>query len=328
MKILVAGSKRGFTDDTLCRAFDKIAHDVGGAIARSGHTLLIESDDPITFDYHAVEGAIAQSTAAQVEVHRLFEHARAYGTTPDKTFPHVHYRTPPFQIEEADQRLWARVGAVSAADAVIIMGGRTGTATFGSAACDLRVPLVAVREFGGEAAEVFDRSLHCYQSRNEVQNLLNAVRSPTAVTDPGDCIVRFTELWARKNAYFLSYAHEDDAIADHAELVLRREDRIVFRDEARLRLGQIFEAEIRSELARSDTYVGLWSRHFSESDWCRRELDWALELNQNRLRPRRVCLVLVDETPLPEELRRILHAHGAERSARFAAFHRILREEI
>jgi hypothetical protein len=116
--------------------------------------------------------------------------------------------------------------------------------------------------------------------------------------------------------------------ADHIELLLRRKHRAVFRDEAILRLGATFENDIKEQLQRSDTYVGLWSKSFAESDWCEKELNWAIELQRKYRRPRRIHLILLDETPLKDQFKPVLHAPGAVRGDRLASLYKMLDEEI
>ncbi|MFY7877539.1 MAG: TIR domain-containing protein [Pirellula sp.] len=304
-----------------------MANSIGRAIADYHHTLLVESDDPITADYHVVAGMIESKAHAYIEVHRLFSHLRDFGTAlpPDTRF--VGYSEPPGKLEQDDLRLWARVGAVAGADVVLLLGGSTGTNTFGCIASDLRVPIVAIPSMGAVAKEWFDRCLTCYKSRSDVQHLLNAIYSPDDDRDPGKLIIQFAELYSRKQSYFLGYSHENAVEADHVETLFRRKNRVVFRDDALLRLGAQFELDIKRQLRCSDTYVGLWSESFSRSEWCVMELQWAIELQLEACRPRRVHLILLDETPLPDEFASQLHALGNTREARIASFHRVIDEE-
>lgn len=329
MRILVAGSKRSIKDDQRIHSwFDDLAASIGHFIADTGHTLLLESDEEITFDYHALHGALKASESVDVEVHRLRSLKRAYKHLRAANLRQIGYGDPPVRLKKEDRRLWARVGAVAASDVVLIMGGATGTETFGSAATDLRVPLVAIPEFKGAALDWFDRCVVCYQQQPELQDLLGAVEQPSKTPDSAEAIVQFAELLAKKHGYFLGYAHEDREAADHLEVLLRRNNRVVFRDEARLRFGDVFERDIEQQLRRSDTYVGLWSRSFAASEWCEKELNWALKLQLKRRRPRRVHLVLLDDTPLPNDYSSVLHAPGKDRDAQVSSVHRILDQEF
>lgn len=326
MRILVAGSKRGVAENAWAR-FDELARSIGSAIAHYHHTLLVESDDPITADYQVVDGIIASKAHVDIEVHRLFSLPLAFKSSSHTGMQNIGYSEPPSKLETVDPRLWARVGAVAGADVVLLLGGDTGTNTFGSIAIDLRIPMVAIPSMGGAAQSWFNQCLPCYKSRPELQHLLNAIHCPDDRQDAGERIVQFAELYAKKQAYFLGYAHENFTEADYVEVLFRRKDRVVFRDEARLRLGTQFELDIERQLRCSDTYIGLWSTSFADSDWCLKELRWAINMQREARRPRRVHLILLNQRPLFEEFASQLHAPGSTRESLLASFHRIVDEE-
>lgn len=327
MRVLVAGSKRSIGDDrTRCAQFEQVALSIGETIARNGHTLLLESDDDKTFDFHALQGVLRTPERPNVEVHRSRSLGPAFANPKMPDLKYVGYSEPPAQLGKIDRRLWGRVGAVAASHVVFLMGGATGTATFGSVARDLRVPIVAIPEFGGTASESYESCLALYQSRAELQELLGTLSKPTGESEPGKAIVRFAELLVRKQGYFLGYAHEDAEVADHIEVLLYRRQRVVFRDEATLRLGDSLD-DIQRQLGRSDTYIGIWSHSFARSDWCKKELNWAIELQRQQRRPRRVHLMILDDTPLPSELASVIQASGKDRDSRHLSVRRLLDEE-
>ncbi len=131
---------------------------------------------------------------------------------------YIGYSEPPARLEDADKRLWARVGAVAGADVLILLGGGTGTKTFGSIASDLRIPIIAIPSMGGAARGWFNQCLPCYKNRPELQHLLNAIHSQGEDPVAGRQVIQFAELYAKKQAYFIGYAHEDFAEADHLEV--------------------------------------------------------------------------------------------------------------
>jgi DNA-binding NtrC family response regulator len=104
----------------------------------------------------------------------------------------------------------------------------------------------------------------------------------------------------KQHSYFLSYAPEDSEVADDAELLIRRENRNVFRDEKNVTEGNISD-KIRDKIARSDTFIVVWSQNYPNSGWRMNELEYAYYCKKNNQRLSRIIFLKLDETDIPDQ---------------------------
>ena len=110
MRVLIAGSKRDVARP-LHSAFDQAAFQLGELFSRVAENLIVESDDPITADYHFVKGALnTHSNGVVVEVHRLSSHGRGFDGRRESNLIFVPY---PDSIPNRDVRHRARIGAIA-----------------------------------------------------------------------------------------------------------------------------------------------------------------------------------------------------------------------
>jgi hypothetical protein len=159
MKVLVVGSMRHLDENDSKRAhFIAACRALGGAISRSRHELVVGSDRTTTADRYVVEGAIKDSGVRRVWVYR-----------PESDATPFQGDAIPFQKErsESDRKIkfidevmkgpWAagRIPQVLGADAVIIIGGGSGTAQVGYISPPLERPVLAIPSFGGAAEELW-----------------------------------------------------------------------------------------------------------------------------------------------------------------------------
>jgi hypothetical protein len=102
---------------------------------------------------------------------------------------------------------------------------------------------------------------------------------------------------------FASYSSEDrDTVGEVANL-LRTSDIDLFIDHLSLRGGDEWEDEIVKAIARADLFYLFWSRSAAESYWVDREWRQAMREAAGREIQRRFIPVLLDDAPLPSELK-------------------------
>ncbi len=111
---------------------------------------------------------------------------------------------------------------------------------------------------------------------------------------------------AQVQRVFLSYARENLGWAREVARVLRGEGIQVFLDVDSIRAGDVWPKKLLGEVKAADRVRLGWSRFAAQSEWVRREYTEAL-----RKPPGALLIDLLDETPMPEELRSI----QCERSA-------------
>ncbi|MEI6514618.1 MAG: hypothetical protein WCO77_01460 [bacterium] len=152
MKVLVNGSNH-FDDSGSGRPkFEQACRDIGVALAKAGHDLIIGSSNPTTADRYIVEGVASVEGKHTVSVLRPDE-----GLSPFSENPVPHQERIQFRFMRC-RGTWTvgRIHQILAADVVIIIGGGRGTAQVGYSAPLLGVPVLALPVFGGAAREVWD----------------------------------------------------------------------------------------------------------------------------------------------------------------------------
>ena len=129
------------------------------------------------------------------------------------------------------------------------------------------------------------------------------------------------------HVYFLSYSWANSQLADHVEVLLRRNARDVLRDEESVKGGAKLSGAIQSMIDQADTVIALWSSHYSQSRWCSNELAYAQERCASGRRPRRVILLTLDNTDPPLTCADMLRPAATKREERELAVTRIVEAE-
>jgi TIR domain len=326
MRIFVSGSRRKLSTE-VSDTFDYAARQLGIEIARRGHNVSVLSDKEYTVDANIVAGMEEQGKRygpkPVVEVHRTSGSDRIYKEKAFVTIDPVSYQ----HTDSKDFRLGPRIGAISNADVVLLMGGDSGTRIVGRLAMDLRKPVAAIESFGGAAAEVFTKLEPVYLQRLDTQGKYACLHQAWNEEQSAAQIIEFIEALGGDHSYFISYAHEDSSAADHVELLLRRANRTVYRDEHELRINDRLVETIESLISQASTFLLLWSAKSKGSKWCQRELHLARESAREIGRPYRTIMMVLDQTPMPDEFERSLQSTGTDRDGRSRAVSQILDSE-
>jgi hypothetical protein len=110
---------------------------------------------------------------------------------------------------------------------------------------------------------------------------------------------------ADKPKFFISYPRARPEEADFVEMVLRRRDYVVYRDERDFGPGQILQGEIDGYIHQATVFIALWCQEYACSPWCFDELELALELQQAK--GLEVWLLCLDDTRVvPKNARSIV----------------------
>jgi len=97
---------------------------------------------------------------------------------------------------------------------------------------------------------------------------------------------------------FISYSREDDFIVGTMAEMIRLGGPAVFRDTDSLSPGDEWQPTISKAISECDAFVIFWCRHAQASKSVRAEWEQALD------EKKRIVPVLLDETPLPDQLGR------------------------
>lgn len=305
------------------------AADLGRKAAERGHTVMLGSDRETTIDHYVMRDGFLP-TAKQhpdrrffAEIYRPDGTKRPYESEVLDTNVHANWyvKRPGFPPEmkavevgvdrDPGTPLWlfAHQSAVVGADVVIAMCGVQGTRTAALVAENLEVPLIPIPYFGGAARDVYDGcrdSLPNTEARQHVSanwpDGRETEQEKRLAESRAEGIIRYAEQIGQ-HSYFLSHSHKELEWCDLVNLILFETKRTAIRDRMELKVGHPVQEKLYQEIGRSETFVLLWSKHSAASEWCQDELDVAFKLNQQGLPPRRIVLLIKDDTPLPESVK-------------------------
>ena len=331
MRVAIFGSDRSGGSQT--EAFAHLCRQLGAELGMRGYIPVVHDNNPKSADVDVVEGlrSVAKHRGSQlrIEVHRTLA-----GGDPFQNDEHIRVKQVPYleQGENSllpDARLAPRIGAILASDFTILLGGRRGTARCGEYALALAKPVVTVPSFAGSAADLYKNKYETlYFNNPRVRNKLMELAGSDAAHPTAAHIVDFGEALSGVHTYFLSYAHENVEEADHIELLLARTGRLVRRDESHLGVHDKIKPRLKEEIAKSDTFLSLWSKESASSPYCNWERDTALELQNEFGRPRRILMIQIDDTTIADKWRGRLHLTGITRDNRIAEVLELMRYEF
>ena len=314
---------------------------LGQEIIHHGHVLSVCSPFEGSADAEAVKGAAARgSDRTEAFVHFYIPDAPAVRESllnlarraPKLRWKEFIARGPTdLRIEESRNHAWllAQLCALDRCHAVVAVGGKpTGPMSLLLPLAETRRKCVApLRFLGGAAAESFERQRH---------NLLDRLGEKIlTLGDPEkvDSVVEVLERLATERPaaaagrkpckLFLSYPQSRPAEADFVEMLLRRRNLTVFRDERDFGAGQIVEGEINSFLCQSDVFIALWCKDYACSPWCYDEMDSALKRHEEQQLT--MWLLCLDETRMvPPKARQLISYPAYTREALEGALLRLL----
>ena len=316
------------------------ARELGYEAVRAGHTILLRNvTSTNAVDRYVLQGAAQwceenSSNAAAVEAH-----------LPDFFSPHTDPAPPGLKITPVgyprhggsatgDKALYfdflvATVRAVESCDVAITLGDGESVRMVGSLAASGRAPVLAIAAFGGSSSDVFDHHRSTYAIILPGQPDYSALSDRWRLDSAARVIAFAERLGPRRPAegttrsYFISYSSNDAEIADHIELLLRRKDRHVIRDETFLRVGDRLPDAVAAMVSQCGTFVAINSRSYALSDWCQNELALALDT----IKPARIVCLTTDESSPPNRLANSFGMSASSRNERQLAVDRLIYEE-
>jgi hypothetical protein len=314
MKVFVIGGTTVSPDDDKypkeLRVLERSMRQFGEGLIGVKHELLVCSPYPGSADLEAVRGA-AGSAHARKGTNIEFHHPHINSVSEEvdhlkemlnlgkaKSFFHL----PPVDATaEALKYAWllAQLSAMDRSHVVVAIGGKV------TGAASLLLPLAEEKRkeilpftfLGGAAEQSFFRQQYALEDRlaqgvailndlgriDEAVSMLNGLAHPQTATEQG-----------KIRRFFISYPRSRPQEADFIEMILRRRNQIVFRDEQDFGSGQPIPAEIDQHLYQADVFVAIWCKEYACSPWCFDELDLALKRHkEGRLT---LWLLCVDDT--------------------------------
>ncbi|MEM7294253.1 MAG: toll/interleukin-1 receptor domain-containing protein [Pseudomonadota bacterium] len=338
MRVAIYGSLRTLESDCH-KAFKRTCADLGIELARRGHIPLLHSEGEKTADHFVFRGLTEFARQAngtgntrsqpRAEIHRTTNARRIYQDEDLIDIIEVPYPDDEKQAKEtADKRIGPRVGTIAASDVVVLIGGSTGTHKSGAFSRQLKKPVLAIPYLGGSALEFYSSEMEkLYLADERISPKIGELSQPKGGCLDAAVLVSMCQTLANLHTYFVSYSRENSHYADRLEVLLRRAHRRIRRDEHEVKLTKKIKEILLEGMARSDTFVCLWSRDAAVSDWCKWERKTALEMVQKGARLRRAVMILMDDTPLPKRWGKRLQLEAREIQQLDFAVHSLINDE-
>jgi len=269
---------------------------LGKEIALAGHDLLVCSPFPGFADIECVMGACevlakAKRPRTVIEFHYPNHHSVvSQMSVVLETLRRNHVNTFPQRLTGDDTKdnpsehdwLLCQLIAMERANAIVTIGGKPN----GSASLLLlmaesrRKTILPLTYLQGAAEQSYQRRQYELQDRlsekigilreqhriNEVVSLLETLTSPLSA----GAVVN------QRKKFFLSYPRSRPEETDFIEMVLRRRNLVVFRDERDFGAGQQLLGEIDEFIHQADVFIAVWCNEYACSPWCFDELTIAL----------------------------------------------------
>jgi hypothetical protein len=344
-KLFFVGGYR--VDDSLRPFFRQAALELGYYAAQKGHTIVVGSENESTLDYHVVQGLKKylneqSGRSATLDLRYAERSTESYVSLAIPGLKKSAEVYPRLELG-THKHLLAHMGALDASDVAFAIGGAEGTYRTGAVAMMLGKPILALRAFGGSGRLLYDILRTSYLTaahKDQRYSLLGRSwdgeeTAVQLVSLAEDLALQRSEKAARPgspddigptHSYFISYSWKNVKVADHIELLLRRRQRIVIRDQTHIPAGGTMDEVIQRQIDSADTFLALYSTQFQGSDWCPNELDYALDRNKQGKNPRRVVAITLDGQ-VPFRLRTDLRSTGNDREKRELAIDKLIREE-
>jgi hypothetical protein len=272
---------------------------IGKDLVLHGHDLLVCSAFEGSADLAAVRGAataLEQNGGPAVEFHypdsagvreQIQTLCETLGLRRVERFAYF-----PLPAAEAPRQLsthaWllAQLAAMQRSHSILALGGKpSGSASLLLALAESQHKQILPLTFlGGAAADSFARLRYELQDR-----LGSGVSARLDATSAGDAVLLLEQLTAERVTqatsgagitFFISYPRTRPQEADFVEMVLRRRNFEVYRDERDFGAGRPLPGEIRENIHRATVFIAIWCREYACSPWCFDELQLALDRSE------------------------------------------------
>lgn len=305
MKIMILGSVTEENKDD----FKRLCKNIAEAILELNATLIICSLFNDSADYYVFEEFIKKSTS--VELHYIDnQNTRQQNQQILKNkyeITLIPYLDDSSKLGIRDAYLFCQINAIKLADAIIAIGGKVnGSANLLLHIADLNTKLIIpFIQFHGAAENYYDRNKY------KIIDLLGSQQGILLTENPNKIINSFLNAREKQNInnqkikhIFLSYARDNPSWADYIEVILRRRNVSLFRDESDFKAGSDIPKKIKEEIYKADTFIAVWCKEYACSPWCIDEMELALERNSSI----NLWIICVDDTRIvPKGARGLLN---------------------
>lgn len=309
---------------------------LGRQVSEAGHVLLVCSPFEHSADYEVLSGVAEhaeRTSSTRVDIHYP-DHPTVSSLLPawkKRLHPAILNQVPHSPLDVADKGprsyshawLLSQLEALEQCSVVIAVGGRDdGTAGMLLRLAESRSskPVLPLAFLGGAARASFLRRRYQLQDALGDQSGEELLVEPNVrtVIEYAERLIQPKPSGSQLNAsaqrkFFISYARARPAEADYIEMILRRRNQLVLRDERDIEPGHDIPERLKEFLHSANVFIAVWCKEYACSPWCWDELEMALE-RQGR-GTMELWLLCVDDTRI------------VPRGARNLNFYRVTRRE-
>jgi len=322
MKIMVVG---GISTRNAAKAekdeLKSISLKLGEAIVKHGDDLAACSPFDDSVDFHAVSAAVqtikANDLKVGIEMHYPDDKGIAGAVKNISGFDHNLIRRLPHPALDDMQYSWlfSQLKALDTANGVVALGGKLeGSAELLLEFANVRGKAILPLNYLGGAATHFyaknqwriaddlEEKFECLSDASmvdQVPALLNKLITGQGTT--------------RQEKFFISYSRSRPAEADYIEILLKRRNLSVFRDEQDFEPSADVQNEIFKNIRKADVFIAVWCKEYACSPWCFDELDYALECKEKS--DLDIWLFVTDDTRVvPPKARNLVYYRVSSRA--------------
>lgn len=330
MKILFIGSF-GISNEGNFAQFQDFCINLGRKLSSSHIELLLCSPFEKSVDYELLMGVLSERNI-KVTLRLFYPKSdliekKWYSIL--KKLPggsYTHFTFGGFNLEEKEARkfawLYCQLQALEEANIIVALGGNEDGASdlFFKIAETRKKIIIPITEFGGSARKVFNTLK--YQIKDKLgETLYNkiyledlselTIAALSNALHDGKVFLSNPKI-NFEPIFFLSYARARPAEADQIEMLLRRRNYVVLRDEVNIGAGDDLLNSISENIAKSNVFIAIWCKEYACSPYCYDELEEAIERHSEQ--KTELWIIRIEDVRIvPKKARDILYVDGFDR---------------
>lgn len=305
MRVFIIGQK--IINDNNSNEFCDFCQELGKGFANKNIDLIVCSPFPNSADAEIVKGIKNNATNyISLEIHYpdaedIEEHWHDLLEDLDEKMkivkirhqaPYVKdWKTPSKDEIQTIKYAWlySQIQAINNSDFVVVIGGKLE----GASNLLVRIAeaqgkrIIPLSKFGGVGKYFFERTKYQLSDfwGHSNCNEFKAGNNPLKIVDiiaenPKDEKFENIKQGNNKPTFFISYSKKKPSDADYIEMLLRRRNLDVIRDETFIQSSEDIPNAIKENICKSDVFIALWCQEYACSPWCFDEFSIALESHQ------------------------------------------------
>ena len=294
-------------------AFTKFCREFGKCLAMKNIQLILCSPFEKSVDYEIVKGireAKKQNLSIDIHYPKLKDVEEKWDILLKDLHSTIKINKFGHQAPSTDDKdaikyswLYCQIQGISDADFVLCIGGKVE----GASNLLLRIAeaqgkeIIPLPKFGGVGEAFFDRKHYQVKDFWGTDNLaeFNSCNSPSRIANilvdfPKDKNYEEIKKIKESPTFFISYSRSKPAEADYVEMILRRRNLTVVRDETDISASDDIPNSIKENIYKSDVFIAIWCKEYACSPWCYDELSIALKTHT--VKEKALWIIKLDDT--------------------------------